>query len=136
MTEPAISAIHHVTLNVHDLERSERWYTDVLGFSRLQAYSTPHFQRVIMRHPSGIVLGVNKHNDPDAEAAFSERRTGLDHLAFQTAGREQLDAWVSQFDEHGVEHSDVKPGAVPGSFLVTFRDPDGIQLEVFAPASP
>jgi glyoxylase I family protein len=134
MTEPTISAIHHVTINVHDLERSERWYTDVLTFSRIGGYAAAGFERILMRHSSGIVLGLNKHDDPEADVPFTERRTGLDHLAFQVAGREQLEAWTARFDDLGVTHSEIKPAAVPGSFLIAFRDPDNIQLEVFAPA--
>lgn len=64
---------------------------------------------------------------------FSERRTGLDHLAFQVSNREQLEAWIARFDAHGVVHSEIKAAAIPGTFLVVFRDPDGIQLELFAP---
>ncbi|HEX8919378.1 MAG TPA: VOC family protein [Chloroflexota bacterium] len=136
MSDPTISTIHHVTLNVQDLERSEQWYSQVLNFSRLAAYDTPAFKRVILRHPSGIVLGLNKHDDPEADAPFNERRAGLDHLAFQVGERVQLEAWVTRFEEHGVTHSEIKPGAIPGSFLVAFRDPDEIQLELFVPARP
>ena len=136
MSDPAISSIHHVTLNVQDLQRSEQWYSQVLNFNRLSEYETPGFKRVILRHPSGIVLGLNKHHDPEADVPFNERRTGLDHLALQVADREQLEAWVTRFDQYGVTHSEVKPGAIPGSFLVAFRDPDEIQLEIFAPAQP
>lgn len=134
MTEPTISSTHHISLNVHDPERSEQWYAEVLNFSRLGAYSGEDFHRIIMHHPSGIVLGVSRHEHPDADVPFSERRTGLDHLAFQVADREQLEAWIARFDTHGVVHSEIKPAAIPGTFLVAFRDPDGIQLELFAPA--
>jgi catechol 2,3-dioxygenase-like lactoylglutathione lyase family enzyme len=131
-----MSAIHHVTLNVHDPERSARWYADVLGFRRLGTHAGAGFQRILMRHPSGIILGLNRHEHPDADMDFSERRTGLDHLAFQVADREQLEAWLARFDARGVTHSAITPGAVPGAFLIVFRDPDHIQLEVFAPGEP
>jgi glyoxylase I family protein len=134
MTEPTLSGTHHISLNVHDPERSEQWYADVLNFSRLGAYSGDGFHRIIMHHPSGIVLGLSRHQHPEADVPFSERRTGLDHLAFQVGGREQLEAWIARFDAHGVDHSEMKPAAIPGTFLVAFRDPDGIQLELFAPA--
>jgi glyoxylase I family protein len=134
VSDPTISSIQHVTLNVHDPERSEQWYSQVLNFSRLAAYETPAFKRVILRHPSGIVLGLNKHDAPEADVPFNERRAGLGHLAFQVPDREQLEAWVTRFDKYGVTHSEIKPGASPGSFLVAFRDRDDIQLEVFAPA--
>lgn len=134
MTEPTLTAIHHVTLNVIDPEQSEQWYGRVLHFSRMTAYETPGFRRIIMRHPSGIVLGLGKHQAPEAAVPFSEQRTGLDHLAFQVADRGQLEEWRALFEDLGVDHSEIKPGAVPGSFLIVFRDPDNIQLEVFAPA--
>lgn len=126
---------HHLTLNVQDVARSEKWYGEVLGFERVAGYETEAFARVILRHPgSGAILGLNRHAAAVAGEPFDERRSGLDHLALRVAGRAALAAWLERFDTLGVPHSDVKPGATPGSLLVTFRDPDGLQLEVFAPS--
>lgn len=133
---PTHEGIHHVTLNVLDVARSERWYGDVLGFERLAGFETEDFARVILRHPrSGAVLGLNRHTAAVAGEPFDERRAGLDHVALRVTDRAALDAWVDRFRELGVLHSEVKPGATPGSWLVTFRDPDGLQLEVFAPGT-
>jgi glyoxylase I family protein len=130
------AGFHHLTLNVQDIDRSERWYGEVLGFEPAARYETEAFARVILRHPdSGAVLGINRHNALVAAEPFDERRAGLDHLALRVSDRAVLNAWVDRFDELGIPHSDVKPGSVPGSFLVTFRDPDGLQLEVFAPGA-
>jgi len=137
MADPTLSGFHHATLNVHDVERSQQWYQQVLGFVRIASYESDTFARVIMVHPdSGIVLGLNRHQDPVAAQAFSELRAGLDHLAFGVPDREALDHWAACFDEHNVPHSEVKPGAMPGAFLVTSRDPDNIQLEIFATTTP
>lgn len=133
MSEATMTAIHHVAINVHDLERAERWYTEVLDFRRLGPFAGEGFQRMLVRHPSGIVLGLTKHDDPEADTQFSERRTGLDHVAFQVADRDQLEAWIARFDGLGVAHSEIKQTPLTGSFLVAFRDPDGIQLELYAP---
>lgn len=130
------SGVHHVTLNVQDVAASEQWYGDVLGFARLTGYGTETFQRVILRAGDGrMTLGLNRHTAPEAEQPFDERRAGLDHLAFQVPDREALEAWRERFESLGVTHSEIKPAAVPGSFLIVFRDPDGIQLELFAPPS-
>jgi len=133
VTEATMSAIHHVAINVHDLESSERWYTRVLGFRRLGPFAGDGFGRMLVRHPSGVVLGLTRHDDPEADVPFSERRTGLDHVAFGVADRETLEAWIAWFDELGVAHSEIKQTPLTGSFLVAFRDPDGIQLELYAP---
>ena len=131
---PTWSGYHHVTLNVQDVEKAEQWYREVLGFTRVTTYATDAFERVILLHrEGGVTLGLNRHNAPEAAEPFDERRAGLDHLALRVADRTSLEAWVARFDELGVRHSEVKPAAVPGSFLVAFRDPDGTQLEMFAP---
>lgn len=134
---PQHAGFHHISLNVQDVERSAAWYREVLGFERLTGYETPDFARVILRHPgSGAILGVSRHRAAVASEPFDERRAGLDHLALRVADADALGDWVTHLDALGVEHSEVKPGAIPGSFLVTLRDPDGTQLEVFAAATP
>jgi glyoxylase I family protein len=131
MTDAQLTGLHHVAINVRDLERSVRWYTDVLGFSVLFPYDTDDFTRRIMRHPSGVVLGLTRHSSADGDAEFNERRTGLDHLAFGVESTDQLDQWAARLDAAGVEHSGVKVTPTTGSALVAFRDPDGIQLEFY-----
>jgi glyoxylase I family protein len=127
------TGFHHLTLNVQDVGRAENWYTEVLGFQRVAGFSTDAFTRVILQHPeSGAVLGLNRHIADVASEPFDERRAGLDHLAFRVEGSDSLRAWLARFDALGIPHSEIKAGAVPGSSLMTFRDPDGLQLEVFA----
>jgi catechol-2,3-dioxygenase len=65
------------------------------------------------------------------EESFDELRTGLDHLAFRCADRGELGAWALRLDALGVAHGDIVD-APYGSGL-SFRDPDNIALEFFAP---
>jgi catechol 2,3-dioxygenase-like lactoylglutathione lyase family enzyme len=64
---------------------------------------------------------------------FDEDRVGLDHLSFNVASREELDRAVTLFDEKGVSHGEIKPLAGFGIFVLPFRDPDNIQIELTAP---
>ena len=131
MPDATFAGLHHVAINVRDLEKSVQWYGDVLGFAPLFPYDTDAFQRRIMRHPSGVVVGLTRHNHDDGDAEFNERLTGLDHLAFGVGSREDLEAWVQKLDDAGVTHSGLTETPATGSVLVAFRDPDNIQLELY-----
>lgn len=132
MTATDWAGFHHLSINVHDIAKSELWYGDVLGFTRVTTYVTDRFERVILHHCSGALLGLSRHRAVEADEAFDERRPGLDHLALQVNDRACLERWAQRFDELGVEHSDIQPGAVPGSALLAFRDPDNLQLELIS----
>ena len=45
----------------------------------------------------------------------------------------ELEKWARRLDELGIEHGDIKDAAYGSG--VSFRDPDGIALEFFAPPS-
>ena len=62
---------------------------------------------------------------------FAEDRTGLDHVCFKVAARSDLDNAAALLDERGVTHGGVKD--IGAGFILEFRDPDNIALELFAP---
>ena len=72
---------------------------------------------------------------PIPESRFSEFRTGLDHLEFLVERRADLDEWVAHLDALGVAHSGITEPSYTRNAMLTFRDPDNIQLEFFWRAS-
>jgi catechol-2,3-dioxygenase len=54
-------------------------------------------------------------------------------MAFGLANRGELEKWASRLDELGIRHGGIKDAAYGSG--VSFRDPDGIALEFFAPPS-
>ena len=79
---------------------------------------------------SRLVLCLVGHEENDGER-FSEFRTGLDHVEFLVDRREDLNEWVPRLDRLGIEHSGVKEPEYTENAMLTFRDPDHIQLEFF-----
>jgi hypothetical protein len=47
------------------------------------------------------------------------------------AARDDLEQWAERLNELGVRHSGVKNLDYPANAMLTFRDPDNIQLEFF-----
>ena len=91
----------------------------------------PDFHHTVYIIGGGMLLGLHQHKSPAQAEPFSEYRVGLDHVAFGCESRDDLEKWARRLDELGVEHDGIKD-AHYGSGL-SFRDPDGVALEFFAP---
>ena len=129
---PSISGKVVPILTVTDLERSAAWYSELLG---LTVYRNPgpdgRVGDISMVHPaSGLQLCLVGHTDTGADV-FDETRTGLDHLEFLVSTRDDLDDWAGRLSELGIPHSGVKGPEFTANAMITFRDPDNIQLEFF-----
>ena len=134
-----INGIHHFGFTVRDVDVSASWYESVLGFHRVHAYETADGARrkVFIEHEGlGVRVGLTQHRDGSGDA-FDETRVGLDHLAFGVADRAELEDWASRLAAAGVVHSPIAAAnTIPGAFVLVFRDPDNIQLEVFFDPTP
>ena len=138
MTSPARPSISHLVLNVRDIEASERFYTEMLGFEHCGTLRLPPGMSVDMRFYRG---SPDHHHDlaliqvPEPGASedvppwgMFGARAGIGHIALAYGTREQ---WLQQIEhlqtmgvpfevrgEHGMTHS---------AYVV---DPDGNGVEV------
>lgn len=136
MTNPIkTGAIHHMTLTVTNLPRAISFYTDLLGFQMIMELSST---RVLLSNGSAI-LALSLPPDPAQflpNDRFNENRAGLDHASFSVGSREELETAGRLFDERGVSHGEIKDlGSGMKLYVLAFRDPDNIQLELTAPYS-
>ncbi len=123
-------AIGHVALTVRDLSVSQPWYQSLFGSDPVLDEPTDGGFHHTVFMVGGTLIGLHQHA-PTAADTFSEFRTGLDHVAFGCADREALATWEDHLDRLGISHGGIVDAAY-GSGL-SFRDPDGIALEFFAP---
>jgi glyoxylase I family protein len=129
---PAIKGIAHVELSVRDLDRSVRWYCQLLGAQDVFRAASDVYgitACAILEPHSKLVLAFTQHRDEDP-SAFDPRRVGLDHVSFAVTDRAELEAWVRRLDDLCIEHSAVQDEGY--AHQVTFKDPDGIALEFSA----
>ena len=122
----------HVALTVRDLSASVPWYEALLDAKPVLDEDTdPDFHHTVYLIGNGTLLGLHQHGKPAPDEPFSEHRIGLDHVAFGCANRGELEQWTRRLDTLGIEHGGIKDASYGSG--VSFRDPDGIALEFFAP---
>ncbi len=123
-------ALAHVAVTVTDLGRSRPWYSSLFGAAPVLDEDTGPFHHVVWLL-GGTLFGIHQHATPKGAAPFDEARPGLDHVAFGCANRAELQHWETKLDSLGLAHGGIVD-APYGSGL-SFRDPDNIALEFFAP---
>lgn len=131
------NAYAHVRLTVTDIDRSRAFYDEVFGLPvafELPADADQETREQLWFLFGGVIyqlgdslLGLRPVGADD----FTEDRTGLDHVSFAVAARSDLDAAATMLDERGVAHEGVKD--IGAGYVLQFRDPDNIALELFAP---
>jgi glyoxylase I family protein len=125
--------VHHLTLTVTDLARAVDFYTSMLGFQKAMDLSPT---RVLLANGKAI-LALTEAPDPSQairDDRFNENRVGLDHLSINVNNRHKLEEAIRCFDEYNVSHGEIKDlGPDLGVYVLAFRDPDNIQLELTAP---
>lgn len=131
------TSVAHIRLTVTDIERSREFYEAVFGWRVL--FELPEGADAATRDAlsflfggviydlGGMLVGLR----PVATDRFDEDRTGLDHLAFRLANKDELDSAARHLDDIGVAHEPVKD--IGPTYILEFRDPDNIALELTAP---
>src|SRR5439155_9901191 len=119
-----LEGIDHVAVAVRDIERSAKWYTEVLGFKRLYEGVWNGVPTFVGKGNTGLALFPASSNEKSAPS--SQRALRILHLAFRadrqnflTAQRELENRDIKfEFQDHEISHS------------IYFRDPDGHALEI------
>ena len=131
------TSIAHIRLTVTDITRSREFYESVFDWP--VNLELPEDADDATRERLGFLFGGVIYNvgdcrvglRPAADDRFDEDRTGLDHLAFRVGSRSELEEAATHLDGLGVAHEPIKDIGV--MYILEFRDPDNIALEIVAP---
>jgi glyoxylase I family protein len=126
---PTFSKVSHVSFSAHDKDASARWWQQVFDLVELDRTAGDGWSAILLMHPPSATILEFQQHDANAGEAFDPARTGFDHMGFKVDHRSDLDEWQTHFEKLDVRHTPVVDREY-GSVL-TFKDPDGIQFEMF-----
>ncbi len=132
-----LHAVHHIALNVQDMDKSRCFYGQVLGLQELTGAEVPETLKELVavgkvanfRLPDGLVLDLFWEPEllpPQADP--NQQFTRVSHLAFDIAP-ELFDTAVAVLQKHQVS-IDHGPVSRPTGRGIYFYDPDGLLLEI------
>ena len=134
------SSINHIRLTVTDIERSRAFYEGLFAWPvaiEMPADTPEDDQERYAFLYGGVIYNLG-HSllglRPVSADSFDENRTGLDHISLDVASPAELDVAVSLLDLQGIAHDGIKD--IGDGFILEFRDPDNIALELYAPKTP
>lgn len=131
----------HVRLTVTDIGRSKDFYDRLFGWPTavdnsdrvdepgVRDSAEEFFGGTIYQTPQGTLFGLR----PVGSDTFDADATGLDHVSFAVASRDDLEAARSALAEAGIEHGEILDFEDAGMAILSFQDPDDINVELTAP---
>lgn len=135
------SGFSHVRLTVTDIGRSKAFYDQVFGWPiAVDASSSADepgvkespeqfYGGTVYQTPQGTLFGLR----PVGTATFDPEHTGLDHVSFAVASRSDLDVAAAALTDAGIEHGEINDLTDAGMAILSFQDPDDINIELTAP---
>ena len=130
-----VTELDHIVLNVGDIDRSLRFYTEVLG---LQPERVEEFRAGKVGFPSArinaeTIIDLFPTQNADAAQKEGEKRSGnLNHFCM-VVGAEEFSGIVDYLNENGViirEGPVARWGARGRATSIYFLDPDGNEIEI------
>jgi catechol 2,3-dioxygenase-like lactoylglutathione lyase family enzyme len=119
--------VHHVALLSSDVERTIRFYQDLLGFPLIELFENRDYRgsnHFFFDIGNGNTVGF--FDFPELGLGdYAEVLGGLHHLAISVTP-EQWEKAKARLDAAGVEYK------IESRVSMSFRDPDGVRLELIA----
>lgn len=135
------SGFAHVRLTVTDIARSKEFYDRLFGWPTavdnsarvdepgVRDSAEEFYGGTIYQTPQGTLFGLR----PVGSESFDADSTGLDHVSFAVDSRADLEAARDALAGAGIEHGEIIDFEDSGMAILSFQDPDDINVELTAP---
>ena len=121
--------VHHAAIIGSDYERSNRFYTEVLGLRVLAEHyrAARNSWKLDLALPDGSQVELFSFPQAPPRPSYPEAQ-GLRHLAFAVA---DVAACKQRLESLEVATEDIRVDEYTGQRFVFFADPDGLPLELY-----
>jgi lactoylglutathione lyase len=120
----------HTRYRVNDLERSVRFYREILGLEEVRRIQSPRGSSLVFLKASESDETIELCSFPDSGPVHVQ--PDLTHLAFQV---ESLESFARHLEKHGLRYSDGPTMKPDGGGFAFIDAPEGYEIELIQRAS-
>lgn len=124
-----VKKLLHTRMRVNDIEKTVRFYTDILGLRVARDSVSPRGARLVFLRTPGSEEEIELCHLPGAEPV--KVQPDLMHLAFQV---DDLNAFAAALEKKGVALSDGPHTTADGDLIAFIDAPEGYEVELIQTA--
>jgi lactoylglutathione lyase len=121
----AVKKLLHTRYRVNDLEKTVRFYVDVLGLQEVRRHKSPRGSELVFLKTPGSEELIEVCYFPSSGPV--QVQTDLTHLAFQV---DNLEEFGRHLEKHGIKYSDGPHLKENGSGFAFIDAPEGYEIEL------
>jgi len=115
----------HTRYRLNDLERSVKFYKEVLGLEEVRRHKSPRGSELVFLKAPGSEELIELCSFPSSGPV--QVQTDLTHLAFEV---DNLEEFGKQLDAHGLKYSDGPTMKENGGGFAFIDAPEGYEIEL------
>jgi lactoylglutathione lyase len=120
-----VGKLLHTRYRVNDLERTVKFYRDILGLEEARRHKSPRGSELVFFKAPGSEEEIELCYFPGSESV--QVQPDLTHLAFEV---ESLEAFGKHLAAHGLKYSDGPTTTSSGSTIAFVDAPEGYEIEL------
>jgi lactoylglutathione lyase len=125
MEKMRVNKLLHTRYRVNDLERTVRFYRDVLGLEEIRRHKSPRGSELVFLKAPESKEEIEICFFPGSDSVLVQ--PDLTHLAFEV---DSLDAFARHLARHGLKFSDGPTTSSSGTTFAFIDAPEGYEIEL------